>query len=334
MAIGLFTPILPIATTFILCVALLAPATSTAKESGLVLERTILLGAVRGRIDHLAVDVGRSRLFVAELGNDSVAVVDLKKGEVVQRIGGLPEPQGVGYSSAADMLFVANAGDGSLRMFKGADLTPSGAIELGDDADNIRSDGADLMLVGYGSGGIASIDAATGAKVADIRLSAHPEGFQLDSKRNLLYVNVPLKHEIAVLDRSSGKQIASWGLTLAAGNFPLTLDDAANRLFAVYRWPATVATIDAHTGDVLGRAATCGDADDIFYDGKRARLYVSCGDGQIVVLSAASALAEIGRIPTRKGARTSLFVAALDRLFVAVPMSGDQLAEVRVFAPQ
>jgi len=334
VVLGLFAPILPIAATVILCVAPLAPTPSMAAESGLVLERAIALGAVKGRIDHLAADVGRSRLFVAELGNDSVAVVDLKTGEIVRRIGGLREPQGLGYSSVADVLYVADAGDGSLRLFKGADLSPAGAVALGDDADNIHSDGADRMLVGYGSGGIASIDAATGAKVADIRLSAHPEGFQLDPKRNLLYVNIPLKHEIAVLDRSSRKQIASWGLTLAAGNFPLALDDEANRLFAVYRWPATVAAFDTHTGNVLGRAATCGDADDIFYDGKRERLYVSCGEGQIAVLSAASVLAEISRIPTRKGARTSLFVPALDRLFVAVPTSGDQLAEVMVFVPQ
>ncbi len=122
-------------------------------------------------------------------------------------------------------------------------------------------------------------------------------------------------------------------MTLAVGNFPLVLDDAANRLFAVYRWPAIVA-IDARTGDVLGRAATCADADDIFYDGKRERLYVSCGDGQIAVLSAASVVAGISRISTRNGARTSLFVPALDRLVVAVPMSDDQPAEIRAFTPK
>jgi hypothetical protein len=310
------------------------PAIPAAAEPGLVLERTIPLGAVKGRIDHLAVDLGRARLFVAELGNGTVAVVDLKTGRVERRIAGLHEPQGVGYSPTADTVFVANAGDGSVRLFKGEQLSPAGAIELGDDADNIRSDGDDRMMVGYGDGGIAFIDAATGRKVADIRLTAHPEGFRIDPKRDLLYVNIPDNHEIAVVSRSSGKKIASWGLTMAAGNFPLILDDEANRLFAVYRWPATLAAIDARTGQLLGRIATCADGDDVFYDGRRARLYVSCGEGQIAVLSAASPLSEISRISTRKGARTSLLVPALDRLFVAVPMAGDLPAEIRVFAPQ
>ena len=306
----------------------------TAAGSSLVLERTITLGAVKGRIDHLAIDAGRSRLYVSELGNGTVAVVDLKTGKLVRLIDGLHEPQAVGYSPTADTVYVASAGDGSVRLFKGAELVPAGAIYLGDDADNIRPNGDDLMLIGYGNGGIASIDAATGRKVADIKLTAHPEGFQSDPKRDLLYVNIPYNHEIAVIDRSSGKKIASWGLTLAVGNFPLILDDAANRLFAAYRWPATLVTIDAHTGNLLSRAPTCGDADDVFYDGKRERLYVSCGDGEVGVLSTASALTELSRIPTRKGARTSLFVPSLDRLFVAVPMSGDLPAEIRVFAPQ
>ena len=46
----------------------------------LVLERTIALKGVTGRIDHLAVDLARKRLFVAELGNGTVDVIDLAAG--------------------------------------------------------------------------------------------------------------------------------------------------------------------------------------------------------------------------------------------------------------
>ena len=49
-----------------------------AQPSGpLQLETKIPLGSVAGRIDHMAIDLERHRLFVAELGNDSVGVVDL-----------------------------------------------------------------------------------------------------------------------------------------------------------------------------------------------------------------------------------------------------------------
>jgi hypothetical protein len=118
-----------------------------------------------------------------------------------------------------------------VRLFRADDLAPTGRIELGADADNIRSDEAGRLVVGYGSGGLAVLDAATGQKVADIRLTAHPEGFQIDPRRNRIYVNLPTAHQVAVVDYSSGRIVAKWGLWLAVGNFPMALDSAGNRLF-------------------------------------------------------------------------------------------------------
>src|SRR6202023_3808640 len=70
------------------------PARST-DPAPLQLEAKILLGNVRGRIDHMAVDLKRQRLFVAELGNDSVGIVDLQNRRLIRSIAGLEEPKGV-----------------------------------------------------------------------------------------------------------------------------------------------------------------------------------------------------------------------------------------------
>src|SRR5437868_10209968 len=93
-----------------------------ADQSPLALEAKITLGDVRGRIDHLALDARGGRLFVAALGNNTVEVVDLKAGKVIQSISGLAEPQGVAYDPGEDLLYVANGNDGSLRMFHGSRL--------------------------------------------------------------------------------------------------------------------------------------------------------------------------------------------------------------------
>src|SRR3979411_1883962 len=128
--------------------------------AALQLEGKIPLGAVRGRLDHMAIDLDRHRLFVAELGNDSVGVVDLEARKVVHQRGGLKEPQGVGYLSSSDTLFVANGGDGSVRLFQGPDYAANGRIDLGDDADNIRvNQASSRVIVGYGSGALGVIDA-------------------------------------------------------------------------------------------------------------------------------------------------------------------------------
>ena len=164
----------------LLAASLIWPAVTGAQTASapLILEAKIPLGQVSGRIDHLGIDVKRRRLLVAELGNNSLGVVDLAAGKVLSSIAGLSEPQGVAYVPFADSVFVANAGDGSVHVLRGENLTPIGRIELGDDADNVRVDTArHRVLVGYGKGALAVIDPVSLSKIADIRLKAHPEGF-------------------------------------------------------------------------------------------------------------------------------------------------------------
>ncbi|MGN6772492.1 MAG: YncE family protein [Rhizobiaceae bacterium] len=115
---------------------------AAAASAPLQLVQKIPLGEVKGRIDHMAVDLTRQRLFVAVLGNDSVGVVNLKASQVSGRIHGLKEPQGIGYLDANDTLYMADAGDGTVRLFRGRDFGEAGRIRLGEDADNIRIDHA------------------------------------------------------------------------------------------------------------------------------------------------------------------------------------------------
>src|SRR5215475_5031666 len=83
---------------------LLAGPSLAADPPPLALEAKIPLGMVAGRIDHLAFDPDRRLLYVAELGNDSVAVVDPQQRIVVHRISGLSEPQGVAWHGATGTL--------------------------------------------------------------------------------------------------------------------------------------------------------------------------------------------------------------------------------------
>ena len=285
----------------------------------LVLEKTIPLKGVSGRIDHLAVDLPRKRLFVAELGNDTVDVIDLNSGQAIHRIGGLKEPQGVAYARQTDLVAVANAGDGSVRLFRADDFAPAGSVALGDDTDNIRVDPrSGQLIVGYGRGGLAIVDPKSRSVIADVKLAAHPEGFQLDPGSRRIFVNVPDARQIAVVDLEARKQIAAWKVPDARANFPMAVDGTAGRLATVFRSPARLVLLDAATGAIAGSLPTCGDSDDVFLDARRHRIYVTCGEGFVDAFQAAPAdLRAVSRIRTSWGARTSLFVPELDRLFVA-----------------
>jgi YVTN family beta-propeller protein len=301
----------------------------------LQLETKIPLGEVRGRIDHMAMDMKRQRLFVAELGNDTVGVIDLANRTLIQTISGLKEPQGVGYEPSTDTLYVANAGDGSVRLFDGNDYKAAEQIELGSDADNIRIDAAtNRIFVGYGGGALAVIDPATRRRVGSIPLKAHPEAFQIDSDTGQIFVNVPDTHGIAVVDRASQKQIGTWPTPDHGANFPMALDLGRRQVLVIFRAPAELGVFAMTGGKLIATAETCGDADDLFLDAKRGRVYVSCGAGFVDVLEAkGAAYRRIARIPTVSGARTSLFVPELDRLLVAVRMSTAEPAAIWVFRP-
>ncbi|UWU81559.1 hypothetical protein N2603_42775 [Bradyrhizobium huanghuaihaiense] len=306
-----------------------------ADTSPLQFETKIVLGDVRGRIDHMAIDLKRQRLFVAELGNDSVGIVDLVNRKLSRRIPGLKEPQGVGYEPSTDTLYVANAGDGSVRLFEGNDFRPAGQIELGSDADNIRIDPAsNWIFIGYGSGALAIIDPATHSKIGDIPVKAHPEAFQIDPDTSQIFVNVPDAHGIAVVDRASQQQIGEWPVSDRGANFPMALDQIRGRVLVIFRAPAELGVFSMTDGKLVATIETCGDADDVFVDPKRDRVYVSCGAGFLDVLEPKDATyRRISRIPTISGARTSLFVPELDRLLVAARARGEAPAAVWVFQP-
>ena len=306
-----------------------------ADQPVLQLESKVSLGDVRGRIDHLAIDPARERLFVAELGNDTVGIVDLRQHKTVRRLTGFKEPQGIGYVPSTDTVYVANAGDGTVRLFQGDDLAPAGQISLGEDADNVRvDDGAHRVFVGYGRGGIAVIDSSSRRKVADIALKAHPEGFQLDSDEHRIFVNVPDAHQIAVVDRTADKQVVAWTTDNLLANFPMALDRVHGSVVVVFRHPAKLGVFDANSGRLLSTADTCADSDDVFVDTKRSRVYVTCGEGFIHVLAAHSdTYVSLDRIPTASGARTSLFVPEIDRLIVAVRATATLPAAIWMYRP-
>jgi hypothetical protein len=307
-----------------------------AADGPLLLLQQFPLPDVRGRIDHMAVDPGRDRLLVAELGNGTLDALDLGTGKPVARIGGLDEPQGVGYAARADVIAVANAGDGSVRLFRGAGLRPLARIALGSDADNVRVDPhTGNFVVGYGAGGLAVIDPVAQARIGDIKLPAHPEAFQIDAARRRAYVNIPDAAQIAVVDLASGRPAASWRIPGLHGNFPMALDEAAGELAIAFRAPPTLVIVDLASGKPVSRLTACSDADDVFFDTRRARLYVSCGAGVIEVFGKGPAgWRSLSRIATRRGARTSLYVPARDRLFVAAraAMLGSDAA-ILVFRP-
>ncbi len=262
-------------------------------------------------------------------------MVDLKSGRLVGSIGGLSNPQGVVWVPEAGRLFVSNAGDGTVNVYDGNSLAPTGKITLSGDADNLRYDSSSRFLyVGYGSGGIAAINTTTNSVTTVRALSSHPESFQVQAAGKTVFVNVPPSNLIATFDKVTGTSISNRSMT--GSNFPMALDEAGGRLYVATRSPSELRVLDTSTPSLrsVANVTIAGDPDDIFFDAAHGLVYVSCGGGFLDVIRQVDAnhYSIVQTIATGAGARTSLWVPELGSLYVAVPAGFSQQAKILIFS--
>jgi DNA-binding beta-propeller fold protein YncE len=308
-------------------------------------------------MDHMDIDIKNNRLFVAELGNNSVDVIDLQNngnrlGTITEMIN---EPQGIAYVSEYNKLFVSNGADGKVNVFNATSYKWIDSIKFYNDADNIRYDNVSkLIYVGFGDGGIGIINATDNKLLKEIKLPSHPESFQIEKNEDVnnnkssgnklgkrIFVNTPEDNSISIIDLELGIVSLRWSLgDNGHNNFPMALDQSNHRLFVGTRDPPKLIVFDTNSmesgfGKVISKVNISEDSDDIFYDSKNKIIYISSGQGFIDIFKQQDAnhYKLYSKIPTEDGARTSLFVPELKRIYLAVPKydKGDSEAEILVY---
>jgi len=313
---------------------------SIPEKSPLLLVQEIPLPNVGGRIDHFTFDAKRKRVIGAALGNNTVEVVDTFAGRDIHSITGAAAPQGVVYVGDLDKLFVANGTDGKLRIYDGDSFKLLNTVDIGEDADNVRYDPVGKKIyVAYGGdeeGGLAVIDAVSGKRLEDAaKLDAHPESFQIATSGPVIFANIATKAKVVVIDRTTHK-VTEWPLRTGKANYPMALDEADHRVFVVTRKPAQLVVLDSESGAMVGSVPCVNDADDLYYDAGRKRIYVPGGEGFISVIQQTDPdhYRLLAKILTTVGARTGLWYEKRDRFYLAVPASSKQAAALWVYAPE
>jgi len=234
--------------------------------------------------------------------------------------------------------------DGTTKIYDGSTLRLLNTVKFPDDADNIRYDFRSKgIIVGYagakalrnreeGTGGLGFID-SVGKQTGEVIIDAHPESFQLEKTGVRLFVNVPDKQEIEVIDAVSRTVIARWPVTSAKDNFPMALDEAHHRLFVATRTPPRLLVFDTESGKEIASGEIAGNSDDLFYDSARDRVYVLTSQGALDIFQLRDPYHydHVARLPTPPRMQTGLFVPEWGKLYGAAPSQGDQPAEIQVY---
>jgi DNA-binding beta-propeller fold protein YncE len=327
---------LAVATVTVVCLAAVAPAAE------LELVQTIVLKGKAGGLDHLAIDAKRDRLFLANKVNNTLDIVDLKGGKLLEQKSNQTAIQGVCYAPDVDLVFVALGTGGLCNVFDGEKYAIKKTFKLQDDADNVRYNRAThLVYVAHADKMLAVIDAKDPKNVekkAEIKLPGTAESFEMETKRPLMYLNAPEASVVAVIDTEKNEVTKTYPVKLSKNFHPLALDEANKRIYVGCRGDAKdkpmVVILDTESGKEIGGVEIPGGIDDLWLDIKRKRLYASCGDGFLVVLKQADGdkLEVVEKIDTAKGAKTCFYTPDTGRLYLAVPrQEGKEGPEIRVY---
>ena len=336
-----------------ICVTLLAvflgptvKLSAQGKES-LRLIQTIPMPNVKGRIDHMDVDVEGKRLFVAGLENGSVEIIDLQSAKWSRSIPGFKKPQGIAYVPALNKVFVASGDDGMLRVFRGDSLELLESIKLDLGPNRVTYDPAkNLLYVGYGGkdagkdyGVVGIIDARTDKHIGDMQVTAHPSELLLNASGETLFVFVSIASQVQVIDTKKRQVIATWPVS-SQRNGDGALDEATHRLFLGTRTPPKMIAMDSNSGKEVADLPTVEGMDGVYFDAAHRWVYVSggreVGGGYVFIYQQKDAdhYESIARIPTRAGAGTSFWSPELNRYYVAAPAHDNDEAAILVFEPQ
>src|SRR6202049_967890 len=292
--------------------------------------QTIPCPNVKGRLDHMDVDVKGKRLFVAGLENGTFEVVDVDIGKWARSIPGFKKAQGALFVPELNKLFLASGDDCMLRVFRGDTLELLDSIHLEPGPNRVVYEAkSKLVYVGYGGkdagkdyGEVGIIDAQNDKVAGDIKVVAHPSELLLDKTGKTLFVFISIANKLQVIDTNKREVLSTWPVT-SQRNGDGAFDESTSRLFIGTRTPAEMIAMNSKTGKEVAHLPTPEGMDGVYFEAARKRVYVSGGRdspvGFVYVYQQKDAdhYETIGKIPTRAGAGTSFWSPELDRYYVA-----------------
>ena len=311
------------------------------------LVQTISLPNVKGRLDHMDVDVAGKRLFVAGLENGTFEVVDLAAGKWVRSISGFKKSQGALFVPELNKLFLASGDDGMVRVLRGDTFELLDSIHLDTGPNRIVYElNSKLVYVGYGGkdagknyGEIGIIDAHTDKVVGDIKVVAHPSELLLDKAGKTLFVFVTIASKVQVIDTKKREVLSTWPVT-SQRDGDGAFDETTSRLFIGTRTPPEMVVMDSKSSKEIAHLPTAENMDGVYFDATRKRIYVSGGrdlaTGSVYVYRQKDAdhYDTIGIIPTREGAGTSFWSPDLNRYYIAASKNDKEEAAILVYEPE
>jgi DNA-binding beta-propeller fold protein YncE len=300
--------------------------------------------SVKGRFDHLGVDLPRNRLFLAAESAHEVLVFNLRSGRYLRAIAPIPIPHAIFCRDDLNRMYVTDGGAGEVRIYNAKTYRQIGAVKLKVDTDSIGYDPAthDLYVVNGGGDAhqsfsmLSVINTTTDTKVGNIKIDGETlEAMALAHASPLLYINNPSKSQVDVVNRQTRAVVGTWPVTMGRRNVAMALDPSTNRLFVACR-SGVLIVFDSQTGKELQSLPIGTGVDDLIFDPTSRRIYATCGSGTIAVYheDGPDHYTLLGDVASAPGGKNEVLVPQMERLFTTIPPRGATPGKVYVYEVQ
>jgi DNA-binding beta-propeller fold protein YncE len=297
-------------------------------------------------MDYIAYDPKTGYVWVPAINIGSVDVVDTSNGSVREISGfatnevevrGRKRAQGPSGVSIGDgLVYIGDRADSSVCAIDERTLARKtcGHIDSTPDGVVYVAPTKEVWVTAPRDNSVRILDSRTLSQKQKLTFEGRPEGYAVDAKRGVLYMNYEDKDLTTAIDLKTHKTVAKWQASCGEdGPHGLSVDQNAGYLFVACSTRAEVLNA-GHNGEKLSSIDTGDGVDDLKYSPATHMLYVGAAkDARLTVarVDSTGKLSLVAVVPTHEGARNGV-VTKDGTVYLAHSQLG-QLAGLVVVSP-
>ena len=297
-------------------------------------------------MDYIAYDPKTGYVWVPAINIGSVDVVDTRDNSVREIAGfatnevevrGRKRAQGPSGVSIGDgVVYIGDRADSSVCAVDERTLARKNCGHIDSTPDGVVyvAPTKEVWVTAPRDNSVRILDRTSLTQKEKLTFEGRPEGYAVDAKRGVLYMNYEDKDLTTAIDLKTHKTVAKWQASCGEdGPHGLSIDQATGYLFVACSTRAEV--LDAgHNGAKLSSIDTGDGVDDLNYSQTTRMLYVGAPkDARLTIarVDDSGKLSRAATVPTHEGARNGV-VTKDGTLYLAHSQLG-QLAGLIVVSP-
>jgi YVTN family beta-propeller protein len=240
----------------------------------------------------IAVNSDTNRIYVANIFDNTVSVIDGTTNTVIDTVDVGNGPNGVGVNPATNRIYVTNLLDGTVSVIDGTTNTVIDTVDVGDNPRGVGVNPATNRIYVANAAGdtVSVIDGTTNTVIDTINVGGSPIDVAVNSDTNRIYVGTITEVQetdrsaVSVIDGTTNQVIDTFDLgsgVVGSSDVALAVNPSTNRIYVTTeildgRGPGVISVIDGTTNTVIATVDDPeSDPSDVAVNPSTNRIYVT-----------------------------------------------------------